>query len=120
MGRLRSNSSRSVTRTGTHGEGDGLGEGEEEGEVEVVHAVDSKAQTAALPPVMSKSVDKHPLCWLGFEEGERAGRRDLIEGRVARSRVQTRVPAATSITALTVLGSIHDGMADERPKPCFE
>lgn len=34
----------------------------------MVHAVDSKAQTAALPPVMSKSIGKHPLCWLGFEE----------------------------------------------------
>lgn len=60
VNRLRSNSSRS------QGEG---GEGEKAEDVEVVHAVDSKAQTAALPPVMSKSVDKHPLCWLGFEEG---------------------------------------------------
>ena len=72
VGRLRSNSSRSVTQVQSQlSDGtDGLvGGEEEEEEVEVVHAVDSKAQTAALPPVMSKSVDKHPLCWLGFEEG---------------------------------------------------
>lgn len=35
---------------------------------EVVHPVNSKASTANVPPVMSKSVDEHPLCWLGFEE----------------------------------------------------
>lgn len=35
---------------------------------EVVHAVDSKASTAVLPPVMSKAVDEHPLSWVGFEE----------------------------------------------------
>lgn len=40
----------------------------EDTEVEVVHAVDSMADTAVLPPVMSKSADTHPLCWLGFEE----------------------------------------------------
>jgi WD40 repeat protein len=34
---------------------------------EVVHPVDSKASTVSLPPVMSKSIDPHPLCWLGFE-----------------------------------------------------
>ncbi|KAI5370594.1 Putative WD40/YVTN repeat-like-containing domain superfamily [Septoria linicola] len=34
---------------------------------EIVHAVDAKASTAVLPPVMSKSIDEHPLCWLGFE-----------------------------------------------------
>lgn len=55
-GRIRSDSERS-------------GEGGEEDGVEVVHAVDSKVNTTALPPVMSKGVDKHPLCWLGFEEG---------------------------------------------------
>jgi WD40 repeat protein len=38
------------------------------GDEEVVHAVDSKASTASLPPVMSKKIDDHPLCWLGFEE----------------------------------------------------
>lgn len=56
MNRIRSNS----TRTQSDGE---------DGEVEVVHAVDSKANTAVLPPVMSKQADAHPLCWLGFEEG---------------------------------------------------
>ena len=65
--RMRSNSSRS--QAGVDGGAGVDGEKGGEGEVEVVHAVDSKAQTAALPPVMSKSVDKHPLCWLGFEEG---------------------------------------------------
>ncbi len=58
MGRYRSNSSRSQP--------DGI-DGEEK-EVEVVHAVDSMANTALLPPVMSKAADAHPLCWLGFEE----------------------------------------------------
>ena len=57
VNRIRSNSSRS--QDGVDGE---------EGEVEVVHAVNSMANTALLPPVMSKSADKHPLCWLGFEE----------------------------------------------------
>ena len=62
MTRLRTNSSLGTSPP------DGL-DGEDAGEVEVVHSVDSKASTAVLPPVMSKSVDEHPLCWLGFEEG---------------------------------------------------
>lgn len=33
-----------------------------------MHAVDSKASTATLPPVMSKIVDKHPVSWLEFQE----------------------------------------------------
>lgn len=37
-------------------------------EQEVVHPVEPRARTAMLPPVMAKSVDEHPLCWLGFEE----------------------------------------------------
>ena len=59
VNRLRSNSSRGSPPDGVDGE---------EAEVEVVHAVDSMANTAVLPPVMSKSADTHPLCWLGFEE----------------------------------------------------
>ena len=55
--RFRSDSDRTLT--------DGV---DGDGEVEVVHAVDSMASTAVLPPVMSKSVDNHPLTWLGFEE----------------------------------------------------
>ena len=35
---------------------------------EVTHSVEAKANVALLPPVMSKDVDPHPLCWLGFEE----------------------------------------------------
>ncbi|PVH95155.1 WD40 repeat-like protein, partial [Periconia macrospinosa] len=35
---------------------------------EMVHAVEPRARTAMLPPVLAKSVDDHPLCWLGFEE----------------------------------------------------
>ncbi|KAF1953680.1 WD40 repeat-like protein [Byssothecium circinans] len=35
---------------------------------EVVHAVEPRARTAMLPPVLAKTVDDHPLCWLGFEE----------------------------------------------------
>lgn len=56
VGRFRSNSNLTqIPTNGTDGE-------------QVVHAVDSKASTASLPPVMSKSIDEHPLCWLGFEE----------------------------------------------------
>jgi catabolite repression protein CreC len=62
VGRTRSNSN----RTGQPIDGE---DGIENGEVEVVHAVDSMASTALLPPVMSKAADPHPLCWLGFEEG---------------------------------------------------
>ncbi|KAF2123257.1 catabolite repression protein creC [Lophiotrema nucula] len=35
---------------------------------EVVHPVEPRARTAILPPVMAKTVDEHPLCWLDFEE----------------------------------------------------
>lgn len=35
---------------------------------DVIHPVEPRACTAMLPPVMSKRVDEHPLCWLGFEE----------------------------------------------------
>ncbi|OCK84654.1 catabolite repression protein creC [Lepidopterella palustris CBS 459.81] len=35
---------------------------------DVIHPVEPRARTAMLPPVMAKSVDEHPLCWLGFEE----------------------------------------------------
>ncbi|KAF2157647.1 catabolite repression protein creC [Myriangium duriaei CBS 260.36] len=34
----------------------------------IAHGVDPRANTAVLPPVMSKQVDDHPLSWLGFEE----------------------------------------------------
>ncbi|KAI9691034.1 MAG: hypothetical protein M1822_008654 [Bathelium mastoideum] len=39
-----------------------------DGEDIVVHAVEARARTAMLPPVMAKKVDEHPLAWLGFEE----------------------------------------------------
>ncbi|KZM24151.1 hypothetical protein ST47_g4683 [Ascochyta rabiei] len=35
---------------------------------EIVHAVEPRARTAMLPPVLAKSVDDHPLTWLAFEE----------------------------------------------------
>lgn len=56
--RLRSNSNLTQVQT------DGTDAVEE-----VVHPVDGRASTATLPPVMSKAIDEHPLCWLGFEEG---------------------------------------------------
>ncbi|CAK3887370.1 catabolite repression creC [Lecanosticta acicola] len=59
LGRLRSNST--LTREQT-------ADASADEEMEVTHPVDSKASTAVLPPVMSKSADDHPLCWLGFEE----------------------------------------------------
>ncbi|TKX18408.1 putative catabolite repression protein creC [Elsinoe australis] len=34
----------------------------------IVHGVEPSANTAMIPPVMSKQVDDHPLSWLGFEE----------------------------------------------------
>jgi hypothetical protein len=34
----------------------------------VIHPVEPRARTAILPPVMAKSIDEHPLCWLAFEE----------------------------------------------------
>jgi hypothetical protein len=59
-------------------------EGDEGDSYEVVHPVEARARTAMLPPVLvsssprrghvaanrlqAKSVDEHPLCWLGFEE----------------------------------------------------
>ncbi|KAH0545203.1 hypothetical protein FGG08_000657 [Glutinoglossum americanum] len=52
--RLRSNSN--VTSTS----------GEDEQVVN--HPVESRALTAVLPPVMSKTVDPDPLCWLEFRE----------------------------------------------------
>ncbi|PPJ53724.1 hypothetical protein CBER1_00835 [Cercospora berteroae] len=55
-GRFRSNSNLTQVPTAESTE-----------EADVVHPVDSKASTAVLPPVMSKSIDEHPLCWLGFE-----------------------------------------------------
>ncbi|TKA73623.1 hypothetical protein B0A49_02755 [Cryomyces minteri] len=41
---------------------------ESEDRNEIMHPVEPRAQTAMLPPVLSKSVDEHPLAWLGFEE----------------------------------------------------
>ncbi|KAF2209387.1 hypothetical protein CERZMDRAFT_47594 [Cercospora zeae-maydis SCOH1-5] len=55
-GRFRSNSSLTQVPTAESTE-----------EREIVHGVDPKASTAVLPPVMSKRIDEHPLCWLGFE-----------------------------------------------------
>ncbi|KAF5510627.1 putative catabolite repression protein creC [Colletotrichum siamense] len=34
----------------------------------VVHAVEPRARIAMLPPVSSKALDTHPLCWLEFTE----------------------------------------------------
>ncbi|KAI6709824.1 hypothetical protein JHW43_007634 [Diplocarpon mali] len=51
--RLRSNSSLSA---------------ESEDEHSIEHAVEPRANTAMLPPVMSKIVDPDPLCWLEFTE----------------------------------------------------
>jgi len=35
---------------------------------DIIHAIEPRARTAVLPPVMAKTIDEHPLCWLGFEE----------------------------------------------------
>ncbi|KAJ3478556.1 hypothetical protein NLG97_g8547 [Lecanicillium saksenae] len=34
----------------------------------IAHAVEPKARVPMLPPVMTKVIDKHPLCWLEFTE----------------------------------------------------
>jgi len=52
--RLRSNSSLSAS---------------DEDEHLIEHPVEPRANTAMLPPVMSKVVDPDPLCWLEFTEG---------------------------------------------------
>ncbi|KAI9869243.1 MAG: hypothetical protein M1813_000031 [Trichoglossum hirsutum] len=39
-----------------------------EDEPMINHPVESRARTAVLPPVMSKTVDPDPLCWLEFRE----------------------------------------------------
>ncbi|KAI9743000.1 MAG: hypothetical protein M1818_003295 [Claussenomyces sp. TS43310] len=41
---------------------------EDEDRSTIKHAVEPKARTAILPPVLSKSVDADPLCWLAFTE----------------------------------------------------
>ena len=73
-GRRRTNSTRSTIPPQMDGgtpDADGGRQEQEEDDtvVEVVHAVDSKATTAVLPPVLSKIADPHPMSWLGFEEG---------------------------------------------------
>ncbi|KAL9113529.1 MAG: hypothetical protein Q9227_002266 [Pyrenula ochraceoflavens] len=59
--RIRSNSKNSASGS--------LADGAEI-EPEIVHAVEPRARTAQLPPVLSKEVDEHPLSGLAFEEGE--------------------------------------------------
>ncbi|KAA6413252.1 MAG: hypothetical protein FRX48_02996 [Lasallia pustulata] len=39
-----------------------------DGEDLIEHPVESRMQTAEVPPVMSKAVDPDPLSWIGFEE----------------------------------------------------
>ncbi|KAI4134548.1 MAG: hypothetical protein LQ347_001423 [Umbilicaria vellea] len=41
---------------------------EVDGEDLVEHSVESRMQTAELPPIMSKVIDPDPLCWISFEE----------------------------------------------------
>lgn len=65
-GRVRSNSALSQTQTRSDREGvDGEAD-DEDGPT--VHPVASMRSAAVLPPVLSKVIDNHPLCWLGFEE----------------------------------------------------
>ncbi|MCJ1239498.1 hypothetical protein MMC14_007494 [Varicellaria rhodocarpa] len=52
--RIRSNSSLSANSA--------------DGEDSIEHSVESRTQTAELPPVMSKRVDDDPLCYIGFED----------------------------------------------------
>ena len=62
------NRERTRSTTGRLRSSSNLSQSDGADETETVHQVDSKASTAVLPPVMSKIIDEHPLCWLGFEE----------------------------------------------------
>ncbi|KAK3331978.1 WD40-repeat-containing domain protein [Cercophora scortea] len=55
--RLRSDSNLSATP-----------EADREDNTIVPHPVEPRSRTAMLPPVLSKTVDDDPLCWLGFTE----------------------------------------------------
>jgi hypothetical protein len=42
--------------------------GTEEGKATIRHPVEPRSRTAILPPVLSKSIDPDPLCWLTFTQ----------------------------------------------------
>lgn len=56
-----------VKRLDTTGE-DSDGDADGVGADDIEHAVLPRVQAATLPPVLSQSVDEHPLTWLSFEE----------------------------------------------------
>ncbi|KAF2452856.1 WD40-repeat-containing domain protein [Lineolata rhizophorae] len=67
--RLRSDSTLAAGASGGSASADADADADAEpDESEVVHEVEPRARVAMLPPVMEKSVDSHPLCWIGFEE----------------------------------------------------
>ncbi|KZF21121.1 putative catabolite repression protein creC [Xylona heveae TC161] len=41
---------------------------DEDSEEVISHSVEPRSRVAMLPPVLSKSIDSHPLSWIGFEE----------------------------------------------------
>jgi len=53
---------------GRHRSGSQATDGSAEEEDAVNHPVEPRARTAMLPPVLSRSVDPHPLSWIGFDE----------------------------------------------------
>lgn len=52
---------------GGGGNGD-VGDVNDDDAKEIMHPVAPRSQVAMLPPVLSQSIDEHPLVWLGFEE----------------------------------------------------
>ncbi|KAL9622695.1 MAG: hypothetical protein Q9160_003005 [Pyrenula sp. 1 TL-2023] len=62
LSRLRTESSTIVQRLRSDSESATSNGGE------ILHPVEPRARTAQLPPVMAKTVDDHPLCWLSFQE----------------------------------------------------
>ena len=55
---------RRLDTTGEDSDGDADGTGGDD----IEHPVLPRAQAATLPPVLSQTVDEHPLTWLSFEE----------------------------------------------------
>ncbi|KAM0355920.1 hypothetical protein ACHAPU_000309 [Fusarium lateritium] len=40
----------------------------EDEDMAIAHAVEPRARIPMLPPVLNKSIDTHPMCWLDFTE----------------------------------------------------
>ncbi|KAK0709775.1 WD40-repeat-containing domain protein [Lasiosphaeria miniovina] len=61
-------SSRLVSLQRAESSQNGYGVGEEAAEKILPHAVEPRSRTAMLPPVLSKTIDEDPLCWIDFTQ----------------------------------------------------